>query len=177
MDCKVTDSAGVGIQVGTELTAASGILLDGNQVIRAGADAIACTKLASNCTLQYNVTREAHFDGIDINALSDGHTLFKNKVYQSGNMGLELGGDGCTVTQNKAKQSSSSGIYVEGASNGGLYTKNKVKFSGSHGLYVWGTGNNFTQNKLTFNFGFDRFSAVALAANAWVANQYNTSNL
>jgi len=177
MDCKVSDSAGVGIQVGTELTMASGILLDGNQVIRAGKDAIACSKLASNCTLQYNVTREAHFDGIDINALSDGHTLFKNKVYRSGNMGLELGGDGCTVTKNKAVQSSAQGIYVESVSNGGLYIKNKVKFSGGNGLFVWGTGNNFTQNKFMFNLGFDRFSGVALAANAWVANQYNTSNL
>ena len=177
LDNKVSDSVDVGIQVGTDFTSATGILLEDNRVTRAAKDGIACSQLASNCTLQENVIQDANFDGIDINSLSNGHSLLKNKVYSSGDKGLEIAGDNCTVSQNKSWQSAAQGIYVEGASNNGLYTQNKVKYSLSHGLYVWGTGNTFTLNKLKFNGGFDRFSGVALAANSWVSNKYNTSNL
>ncbi|MFH0945128.1 MAG: right-handed parallel beta-helix repeat-containing protein [Planctomycetota bacterium] len=177
LDNKIADTGTHGIQLGTDITAASGNLIEDNDISAAHSDAIACYALSSNSTIQENVIHGATFDGIDIAITSNGHTLFKNKIYTSGDNGIEVGGDNCTVSQNKCWQSQSDGIRVEAGSNNSLYFKNVSKFSQAYGIAVSGTSNNFTQNKMKLNLLLDRYSAVALAANIWLNNKFNTSNL
>ncbi|MFH0945131.1 MAG: right-handed parallel beta-helix repeat-containing protein [Planctomycetota bacterium] len=177
LDNKISDTVLHGIQLGTDTNVASGNLVEENEVTDAQQDGIVCYNMASNSTIQENVVRGTAYDGIDIFSGSNGHTLFKNKVYTSGDNGIEVGGDSCTVSENKCWQSLNNGIYVESGSNSSLYFKNKIKFCQDYGIRVWGTANTFTQNKMKFNLLMDLSSGVAAAANTWINNKYNTSNI
>ena len=177
LDNQISDTGSHGIQLGTSSYAAVGNLVDDNEIKSAGYDGISCASMSATSTIQENVIRNTVFDGIDVNSSSNGHTLFKNKIYVAGDNGIEVTGDGCTVSRNKCWQSIDSGIQVSAGSNSGLYFKNKIKFSQVYGLKVLYTGNTFTQNKMKFNLVLDRYSSYVLAANTWINNAFNTSNV
>jgi len=169
------DGQGMGIFLGQNGKNSLNALVRKNKIVGVGMDAIQMVNVLDSLVVG-NVIKGSFFDGIDLQAGSDGNTIKKNRISGSGDIGIEVSSDHNQVCKNRIKKSGATGIAIYGPSESCNWIKNRIRSSGAAGFFVFGVDHVFKKNNVKGSSTFDLQDETPPDSNKYVQNAFGTTN-